>query len=746
LGAITQSPNQASLNAILSHIREEEWLSVSAGSASCVSPVSAHIGVPNGYVDGFHLINPDILDDGEWHLLTKIGVTTVESTQSLNKLISTVEAIAAGCSHHRQIKGPLLSAYRQLIKRINRILLDSDREPERELLNRLPLFYESGGVGERGIASKSDQVLYVSGSHRSTRSKLDNHEIFWWLAGGDIGTLANYLSGVSTLTTDANMVGMGSECSDHDLRDLLENEYLPTFMTLACYGDIPGLTDIDEAIVQRRWQSLEVASIAHAELHEAVGSVGESVQETITSISEAILLWEPLRADQKKKLSLFVDPGYCINQVEFKRRVCVWFAEEVFRRRELIRYFEQVVLEGLTLEEFGVSPAVLKDARDVIREWFPDDKLDQLLSELTSVVGVDVTKKNWRDTSIYANAGLRFDQLLKSVSSELHYYIASLNPIDRNGFSLLSFVDSHVRNLAALEDFCDLQHEGWLSFMDEDSSRFDFSFDPELFVLSQVSLDKTDFCLLGERVDLELQKIEKEDDSVAFNGDISSLSGATSLSIVNGGQGFARSGYLAAAKSDEDHAAQQLKNAKAGKTVEKYLAIKTAKRIATLPIEKQKIFLSLIQAEYSRLIKYRSRSSEKLLDTCLLESAPPYTELKWLEIIHIGGVVDGAGYDYLDFDDENKQVLLVEAKSTKLDSPLIYISEPERCHIVKYASNTFVLDNPSSSWRMFLKTNERYVDVTEVVRNIVLTHHAEYSLINSCMKPTDWVIEGVSIA
>tara|TARA_B100000446_G_scaffold188233_1_gene221584 strand:+ start:25460 stop:29788 length:4329 start_codon:yes stop_codon:yes gene_type:complete len=740
-----ESQSQASLTAVLSNIRDEAWLSVSAGSTSAVSPSSAYLGIPNGDIDGFHLINPDVLNDAEWHFLLRVGVTAVESTHSVDKLVSTLETIASGCIHHRQIKGPLLSAYRQLLKRVNRICLDSEEELSNELLNRIPLFYESEGRGARGLASREEQVWYVSGSHRSTRTKMGGSEALWWLASGDIGTLANMLEGVNTLTTDTKMVGLGEECANSGLRDLLECEYLPSFMALACYGDIPGLTDIDEALVQRRWQSLEVASITEAVLHESVGSTGNPVKETITKIVDAVLLWEPLRADQKKKLQLYVSSDYSTEQEHFKRRVCLWFAEEVFRRRELARHFEQILIKGVTLQEFNVSPVALNDAIEIIREWLPDVMLDQMLSVLSSVTGCDVNKRNWRDSSIYARSGLRFDQLQDSLPSELNYYLAPLNPIEKNEARLLSFVDLNIRNLSAVKAFCDLQHEDWLALLADDNRKFDFDFDPELFVLDHVRLDKKSFSSLGDSIDLELKQVESENSSVVFPSDTTFSPDSSGTAWAGGRQALGWKGGLVSAKTDEEHASQQLSNAKVGKSLEKYLAIKAAKRIAQLSVGKQEALCGLIRLEYTRLGAYTHQSSKALPDLNLLEASPPYSERKWLEIIHVGHVADGAGYDYIDFDTENDQVLLVEAKSTRRDSPVIHISEPERRHIIKYASHCFLSENPSSSWRMLLVKGELCVDVTGVVSDVVLSHNADFSLINSCMKASDWIVEGVSV-
>jgi len=737
------SPSRRTLRSLLDDIREKEWLNVSSGASKPVSPASVYIGVPNGYVDGFYLINPDTLGEREWHFLSNIGVTTIESTKNVEKLVLTVEAIASACSHKRQIKGALLSAYRLLIKRINRVLVDSDDEPELSLLNRLPIFYESGEAGERGIASTSEQAWYVSGNQRSTRTKLGGHEVLWWLASGDIGTLASHLDRISTLTTESRLEGLAQVCSNQEVRDLLEREFLPSLMALACYGDIPGLTDVDEAAVQRRWQSLEVVSARGTELHESVGSVGNPVKESVTHISEAALLWLPARADQKKKLSLYVEPGFSIDQVSVKRRLCAWFAEEVFRRRGLSRHFEQLVLGNVSLQEFGVTTAAIDDTQEVIKDWFPDVSLDRLLSALTGAVGVSITKKNWRDTAVYHNAGVRFDQLLRVVPADIHHYLTPLSPIEGNGTYLLSFVNSYPENIATLEGYCDYDDEQWLALLLSSEQSYDFGFDAELFVLELIGLERSGFLLLGERLDLELQGIESEDSNIDLPEQPPLVAGGTKSSAARGGRGSSWSGYLAPAKSDEDYAEQQLSNAKAGKITEKYRAIKAAKRLATLPVEEQQKMLTHVKAEYTRLSKYNTRNSVELLDSTLLDASLPYTELQWLNIIHIGAAVDGAGYDYLDFDGGNDQILLVEAKSSKREDALIHLSEPERCHVVEYSSDEFSTENPSSCWRMILKTTECYIDVTEAVREVVLDHHTKYSSISSRIKAKDWVIEGI---
>lgn len=740
-----QLPYPAAVQSILKKLESREWLSVAAGSTNLVAPNTAYFSVPNGSVDGFYLFNPEGLDDLTWHFLNKVGVSSVESTTDIGKLVGTIEGIVENCKHTRQIRGSVLSAYRLLIRRINRLLKDIDADKvDLELLNRIPLIYETSDSNRRAIAAASDTVWYVSGGHKGTRSRISNEDVVYWVASGDVATLAGYLEKVTTLTSEARIKDSETRVATPSFREQLEEEYLPDFIAIACYGDIPGMAEVDEQVVQRRWQSLEIYQSDEVKLLEAIGSSGNIIEETTTCINETGMLWESLRSDSKRKLTLYISSRFSLSTDQQKSRICQWFSQEVFRRRELAHYFEAYLLERKDLDALGVSQNALMDSKDIVQGWLPEDLLAQLLVDLSKLIGIEITKQNWRDYSIYKHRGLNFSQLMNALSPQLQASFKVMNPSDRNGDMLLAFVDAHARNIAGLPGFAEFDHDEWLQLLDRHESRFNFGFCPESFVCGSADVTTEDFYALEGSLALELKQLSDTPNSPTPPVEALGLPRQSNVIRTGNPSPGGASPSLVSSISDEEHASQQLSNAKAGKKAEEFLVIGAAQRMEKLPHEHQVSLLKLIKREYERLSNQASKSLGFLVNTALLDKHSRLSQREWKELIHVASRVDGAGYDYIDCDVSGRAIMLVEAKSSQLDAPLIYLSEAERKRIVEYASECFISQNSSVSWRLYLITKDDYVDATDIVKEIVTSHQQAYSRITSHMLPDGWVIKGLS--
>jgi len=664
-------------------------------------------------------------------------VRSVDQTGDLEKLIGTLENIAHGRRNDPHISGAIRSVYRQLIKQINRVLLGSEHKVSAGLLDRIPLFYEESKSRRRGIAGPSDRVWYIPEAVRKTRTKIGDGEHYFWLANGDLGTLANKLDRVQQVSLKSPIT-VGSDFFESDcIRRLLENEYLPNFLALACYGDLPGLAEVDESTLQKRWQTLVVWEGEYAQQDEKLGTDEVELRSTSTLLSEAKLLWEPLRPDSKRSLTLYVSRSADHACRKFRHRICDWFAEEVFRRPQLAVHFKQIVDSAESLDVFELSDNAVADARAVIEQWLPEKKLESLISRLSEVTGVELSKANWRDQTLLKNCGMGFDHIKKMLSGEFRAHLSPLNPESVNQIRLLDFVSHHQKQLAATDAFDDFDELQWASLIQEDPERFRYDFDPLRWILTELEITEEEFNGLKGRLDGELRKSEREAEEMGLKPQAAQISELSLTEITQLERSRRYPDRIFEVSSEQERITAQINKSRSGKLAEKLSAIHAAKRASALELREQKKLLHLVGEEYARI----SESNSKLLEGISFPQLP-CTEEEWQTILHLANRWAGLGYDYLDFDqyDGQLQLLLVELKSSRQDEPSIHLSENERLCLLKYTDEQFRAAYPRVAWKLLLQTGKRMVDATDFVTEVVREHAEAFNHVPTAMTPEGWII------
>ncbi|AXS81905.1 sacsin N-terminal ATP-binding-like domain-containing protein [Marinobacter sp. Arc7-DN-1] len=721
----------------LEDLAKERWLEVSSGSVDFIEPFKAYLGVTQGKVQGFPVLEIDSVSLLEKTFLDDLGVRSVDQTGDLEKLIATLEDIAHGCSDGTPISGGIRSVYRQLVKQINRVLVTSGHQTPPDLLDRIPLFFEKSKSLRRGIAGPSDRVWYIPEALRKTRSKIGDGDHYLWLANGDLGTLANKLNQVQQVSLKSPIT-VGSDFVDSEpLRHLFETDYLPSFLSLACYGDLPGLAEVDESTIQKRWQALVVLQGEHAQQNEKLGTEEVELRATSVSLLQAQLLWEPLRSDSKRNLIVYVSSSADRSSREFRYRVCEWFAEEVFRRPQLAFHFKQMMDSPESPESFELPANAVQDARTLINQWFPDSKVEHLISELSEVTDVKLTKANWRDQTLLKDCGVRFDQIREKLSGEFAAHLDPLNPEHANQARLLEFVSHHQSHLDATKTFSDFDEAKWASLLGKDPVRYRYDFDPLRWILSALEVTEEEFNDLKGRLDGELRKSEREADEMGLKAQIDMISELKPTKITQSEQSQRYTGRIFEVSSEEQRTNDQINKARSGKLAEKLNSIHAAKRAAALELQDQKILLERVAEEYARI----SEANPKLLKDVRFPELP-CTEEQWRTILHLADRWDGLGYDYLDFDQHNGQLrlLLVEMKSSRQEEPCIYLSENERLCVLKYSDTDFMTAYPGVAWRLLLQTGDKMIDATEFVIELVRKHAIAFNRVPSGMSSEGWII------
>lgn len=735
---VWQQASGINTNSVLRQLRSEPWLIPHSGNLEPVAPATVYLGVSNTNVPGFHLVHPDGISESERLLLRSLGVQSVDNTADIGKLVQSLEAIVTPGVEARHIRGPLLSTYRQLIKRINVLLHQGTSTVADDILQRIPLLYERVGLGARGVANSNEAVWYVPETARTARGRLQDGDPIW-LAIGDIGTLASQLDQVHTLRAASQLHVEGNAQPDTSLRALLEQNYLPKLLALACYTDLPGIQEVDEHLVQGRWQSLNLLRAPDARLVETFGSAEQTINTTETRLTDAGLLWEP-RTGNPKTLSLYIHNEADIEAPDLQLRLATWFAEEIFHRRELTAFFVRLIKGDDLFAEYSASPHSVRDACDVIKGWIPDSVVNQLIEIMTATFEISLTQHNWRDPGVYRDHGLTFADLIAAVPAELSPLLTPLDPEEANFTSLLRFVDESSDALAATH-YADGDEDQWRELFDASDARHSFDFNPQDWLLTQLGMSEQEFLSLADRLDAAIAAIQKDQpETVTLAKQVFDSGNRIQQISAENLSRKSISPSLAPVRSSEEHSRQKLHASKVGIATEKLMALAAAQNMAKLADEDKAKAHGLIIVAYEHLQSFDNAKLPPQIIDLLARQPSTLSEKDWASLIHVAGIWDGAGYDYLDYQRTTGKLCLVEAKSSQRDIPTIYFSESERNRLLDYHTPEFQTTYPDLTWMLLVATPQGVVDLTTTVVDVVLTHNRTYSMVPDTLVPESWAL------
>ena len=703
------------------------WLTVDSGSTEPVAPASTFLGVSTGQALGYFLLTPDGLNDRERDFLRDLDIRRLDETTDIDKLIDVTKILIARSHGGKSLRPITLKTYRTIVRRINGLLRRDDLADFDQKLDELPLLYEDK-KHDRGVASAGETIWFVPSSQNKAKAKLATTDAKWWLANGDIGTLANRLTQVSTLYSRQRLEIYGPQTSDSDCYQWLEQTYLPMFLALATYGDIGNIPNADEDTIQVRWQGLSVRRIEDATLTE---SVKDMDSETVSNVKETGLLWESVSLERAKSLKLYIAHDFSIDTEEARQHLCQWFAEEVFRQRGLTIYF-QGLISRKDITDFGVSDSDLKETGQLISGWLPNHELDQLLDALRPLIGNQLTRNNWRNPSFYQNCGQRFDELQALLPVQLKPLIECLNPEHHNLDHFSHYLEDHRDQVASLPEEVRRKTDAWSELLSEDQSRFAFNFLPEDWLVQVSGISQEEFTSLVGKLTAEEEDLIAEQE--ANSSPITSIPGKANISTdSNTGQPL-NAESLVEVQDDKERAAKDASNSKSGKNVEQRVAIKAAMKANALDSKGAERFFNLVSSEYKRLGKFDEMPSNR-----------PSTERGWLKLLHIGGRWDAAAYDVIDYAATEDKLLLVEVKSSRFKPPKIHFSEPERRHFLVLNSNQFKDEFPDRRWRLYLATPDRYIDITDDFVSILAQHSEQFDSVDRNPAPEAWILRDIKV-
>jgi hypothetical protein len=468
--------------------------------------------------------------------------------------------------------------------------------------------------------------------------------------------------------------------------------------------------------LEKRWGALQVVRTSTAVLKETTLDSDGYEKVILSDISKQGVLWKPSYTDATKRLTLYVWDHF--DAKLHGEALCRWFAHEVFRLRDLTRGFNSLLNDP---KSYYVNPAMVTDAKALIDSWLGEALLEALVKYLQIETGLPIDISNWKDLNFYGTNNFDFQNLLVKAPDELKSLIVFLNPQQRNVDNMQSYLFSIETSIAALPAPHSRSVQQWLDLFNEDEKRFVFSLDVAIWFMSKLGMTQAEFEKYGGCVDLELQRAQAEEGIIQV---VDRAIVAPSLKMLSIGSITERESEqavapsLMAVQSDAARAKKQLSQSRSGKSAETQLACYRAKHVNALTIKDKTKFLSFLNSEYQRLNLHADAS----LKVLLAKDAKEFDENAWKRLMHIGAIVDGPGYDLLDYDDNLEKLLLIEVKSSKEEKPVIHVSENERKQAL-YLSSTEFLSNSNAQWRLYLvPANGIPQDISDNVLTVLRAH------------------------
>ena len=675
-----------------------------------------------------------ISKQGNCDLYEKLDIKNLEDTTDITKLAKLAQRVLPITMAAVDIKSGVLVLYRSVIKQLNRSLRDELSDSETALIQKLPLPYELKN-GRRGIAqSLDDRIWYIPGPLRSSRNRIldESHKV--WLATGDVAQLARRIGKIQIFVLKPSPIEAETEFDAKILKDLTVN-FLPRFLALVNYSDVVSGEGIEEAVIEKRWSNLEILRTKNATLEEETIDGNGHPVTLETDIEKTGWLWRPYYNDPPKTLRLYILDG--VSTQEHQEVLCRWFSEEVFRRRDLVDKFIQILREPNSIQ---LDESIINDASGVVESWITTETESRVTSFIENHTGLSLGESHWRSEKIYTEGGIDFKELIDAAPEDIKNILSSLNPIERNRLKLKKFLQEHESNIAAIEGGKPNSVDGWLAAFDSAPENMLFHFRAKEWLLARVELSEDEFNALREKIDLAL-KILQEDESVIKLGESDPAVFESSLFIQKSDDArVPNNPNVVAVKDDIERSQTELENSKAGKNVETQLALLKAREIDRLDINSKERLVDLLIREYKRIGKYSDSEARKLLDLPI----DSHTQLSWSRLIHIGARWDGTGYDVLAYDKSRDCLLQIEVKSSRSSEPLIYLSENERTQAVYYLSNEYAESCPENQWRLYFVTQAGHFDVTKSFGGILAKHHQDY-VSQQSMVAQGWVIKGFKV-
>jgi hypothetical protein len=513
------------------------------------------------------------------------------------------------------------------------------------------------------------------------------------------------------------------QCDEHfdvELLRVLKTDYLPKFLALVNYSDSVGGESIDETLIERRWRKVSTYRTDKAILQENTidGDGNDIVLKT--DIKQQGWLWRPYYNDEPTALKLYALEG--LDVCKHPEVVCRWFADEIFRRRDLADKFERVLTDP---SSYGLGEALIKDAEELVDSWLSSDDENQLIDYIEGKLGANLDGGQWRDPSIYVRYRIDYKQLYDEAPISLKRIIQLLDPQESNEATLDSFLEVHANNIGALKTPMPNNKLEWLAQFSKDPVRTNFAFDARQWLLDKTGLNAKEFKELGGKIDYQLQQLQKDPSALNVKQAKPNVANANFKVGAKDMTHTRRATQLIATKDGNERNKAQLANSNAGENVEEQFALLCAQDAWELEPKNKAAFFELLKQEYDRskvlATKNLSPELKYVLEHLLVMPAEEHTANTWKTLMHIGAIADGAGYDVIRYSVEDEQQKALD-----------------------YLTSEFKQHYPLLVWRMYFVYRKGHYDITNALEEVLIEHQQQFVEYDKFV-PESWLLAGLEI-
>jgi len=693
-------------------------------SGELVAPENCFIALKHNRYDALPCLINSNLDSESAKLVRWLDIKPLDDEYQHTKLLRALTLISKKLDHknHRSISGEYKAVIRQLNEPTIRANIEDDTS--------IPLLVKDSNRVR--IANADEPVFFFSSEERRLIKNYQKLGYLLWDANRDTSVeLSKKISGIirPKLRPYTEPEVMQATIDENAFK-VIQNKILPSLFAYAEIADEIH-KEPDEEAIRYRWSLVIIRRYSDMksgflDSNQKKVNVKELSEERLLSIPHSSL------SNDKRSMPaiLIIHDNVDLENEKDKELLSGWLAQEIFGMHELTQGFCRVLKN-----DFELEPRRVIEYEKLISSWLSSEEEEKLIQWLQQVTSSELSEGRWRWIDSYKNQGLSFEQISSAIPNEWRWVIQSLNPREYNIQILQEWLKENARKLKFLLPNKNLTnnnstHKYSLNLID---------FNPAIEVLNYLGVSQNDFDYLDQTNELEMEDLTSDFEVKIPTQTAKNILGAKTVKPNE----IKPSGRLFGTLNQSQRNNEAEIKAKNGKSAEIQIAFKFASRCFELTKEDQFKVFDDIKSEFNRLKHVHKLAPEVLawLNSKINQSIPT-NEKEWYEILHVGNIFDGCGYDVIGIDKGNSNIELVEVKRSQSEStPEIFFSENERQQFITLSSQNFRQEHPHTHFKIYLSYGlSNSTDITQTILSAINEHSLAYDKLVRPLTADGWKV------